>query len=62
MRLFNLLAASVLVAASFLAGLAIRGLPASAEGGAGGETVATKNGDCNGDGNIDLNDPIWLLN
>jgi hypothetical protein len=63
MRLLKLSALLVLVVFSgigFLALFAVRSLPASGIGGAGGQ-VASQNGDVNCDGRLDITDPILVL-
>ena len=46
-------------AAGVLLGLATRGIPVTAEG--GGAAAPSGNGDVNGDGQLNLTDPIYLL-
>jgi len=44
-----------------LAGLLVRGIPIVVQVNAGGEAVATQNGDVNGDSMLDMSDAVYLL-
>jgi len=44
-----------------LAGLLVRGIPIVVHVNAGGEAVATQNGDVNGDSMLDMSDAVYLL-
>ena len=49
------------VVVGILAGLLVRGIPIVLHVNAGGEAVATQNGDVNGDSMLDMSDAVYLL-